>query len=233
MITYVVCLYRPEVYARVCEPALEYQRDRFGAQIIVTDSEIGICDAYEKARVRACNETVVYLHDDVEMLDWDASVRILDELRRLNAGLLGVVGSLPLSRQGGTPSLPWWDRGNEYGGSWCYVSRKGQRVYQRKHGEHPTEPYVAQRVATTGLAGHLDGLLLADRTNLPWPAKQLRGWHGYDAWRCEQVRAYGHRVVTGDVMIAHHNQPHSEDWARALEPALQQVRNRWHHQLED
>ncbi len=220
MITYVVCLYRPDVYARVCQPALALQEQRYGAKIVLVGSDVGLCHAYEIGRNEALHETVVYLHDDVELLDDDATERILSIMDESGAALMGVVGSAAGERK-----LPWWDaRANV--GSWCWANRQGARMFQREHGAPNSEPWTGQRstAGTFAAAQCLDGILLADRTNLPWP--EMPGWHGYDVDRCMAAREVG-PVVAGDLMVCHHGQPHDAAWQDGIATAMQAMREKW------
>ena len=224
MITYAVCVYRRDVYESVCRPALRRQVERFGAQIVEVTTDTGLGEAYERARQAAEHETIVYLHDDVELLDADATWRIGMLLGSSGAGLMGVVGSSAK----GDGTAPWWDDSLKVG-SWVRVHGHDRRVFQWYDGRaaravayesqrNPDAPYAEARL--------LDGLILCDRTGLSWDGCP-QGFHGYDIWRSMQAQAAGHRVVVGDLSVAHWNQPHTAQWRDAVEPAMQAARERW------
>jgi hypothetical protein len=71
----------------------------------------------------------------------------------------------------------------------------------------------------------LDGILLADRTNLPWIERET--WHGYDHERCLQVAAAGHEIVVGDLLVRHHSGGHTNEWHEAMEATWEMLREEW------
>lgn len=229
MLTYATCLHRPAVYERVCLPALCAQADRYGAEILTDADEHGISRAYERLRQRASFPTVCYLHDDLELLDPDATERIVRAMDDSGAGLLGVAGSA-----GGETAIPWWEAARFVGAwvqpttaagsdlilsigdararmSWKGVGHRGHRK--------PWEP-----------AGLLDGILLADRTGLPWEPRD--SFHGYDVDRSMQAHAAGFGVVVGDVLVRHWNQPHTKEWRSSMQPTWEEMRDKWTQQSE-
>lgn len=218
MITYVVCVYRPQLYQRVCRPMLEVQRDEYGASIVEVSHPTSIFAAYENGRqLRQVGQPICYLHDDLELLDHDATPRICKALE--DADLVGLAGA------GSGMRLPWWSNPNQVGG---WVSYSDMRDEQMWNDGNQQQPLGNQR---PGLhpATLLDGILLAESvamSQIPWPAS-LEGWHGYDAERCLMAHYKGLKVGTADVRACHHSQPHDEQWTRAHKPALDVIRERW------
>lgn len=217
MISYATCVYRPDVYRTVCRPALLRQRDKYGAQILTATDSRSIFAAYERMRKKArIGNTVVYLHDDLELMDADATPRIIDLMDRSGAGILGVVGSVADALR-----VPWWEAKNE--GTWCQRSPSRPEVLRYQNGKKLLPPGRFGKPFVE--AENLDGILIADRTNLPW--SKMDGWHGYDVDRCQQAKAAGHTVVVGDVLVCHHNQPHVPEWLPAHGPRMEEMREKW------
>lgn len=229
MISFAVCLYRPKVFERVCLPALEHQAREYGAEILTDSDPDGICHAYERMRLKAKHETVVYLHDDLELLDLDATEQIVAIMDEAGASLMGVVGSRP----GGRNQIPWWNN-DTLVGCWTWVTRDGKRRWQKIHPpdspSHDTsdaEDWKGQR-APYGRwheALCLDGLILCDRSGLPWD--DFDGWHAYDVDRCMTVADAGGKVIVGDLAVCHHNQEHTREWSESLPPLMQRMREKW------
>ena len=206
MISYVVCLYHEEAFGYMAEPSLMRQHRLYGAEIIVVRHATSLYAAYEEGRQLATHPTVVYLHDDVALMDFDASVRIFDLMNRNECGLMGVVGA----QKGGNQelNLPWWTNNNLVGG-WCSL-RDDKRLWWNygANAQTPCELYTGTQRPEVGEVHLLDGIILCDRTNLPWLKRD--GWHGYDADRCYQARGAGRTVMVGDLLVCHENQPHDE-----------------------
>jgi Glycosyltransferase like family len=104
LISYVVCQAPDSLFTLRGMPALRRQCDRFGAELIVVRHPTSIFAAYEQGRRAAKHELIVYVHDDVELVDPTTSqkiARFFANDRKL--GLLGVLGS----REGDI--VPWWE----------------------------------------------------------------------------------------------------------------------------
>ena len=220
MLTFAVCLYRKDIFKAVCLPALEQQQADHGVEVITTTDSRSIYYAYERLRRKASFGTVVYLHDDLQLMDKDTAPRVMRLMDSSGAGLMGVVGS-----KAGYRSIPWWE--TEGVGLWCHVkpSNDGVRFFD-------PERRIIRRVWTGQRAKKpfqpaecLDGIFMADRMDLPWPRRL--GWHGYDAERSEQTREAGGEVYVGDVLVCHYNQPHDPDWGRSIAPIYQALRTEW------
>lgn len=227
MISYVVPLWRDECYREFCRPALERQVAEYGAEIIETRSETSIFKALEAGRQQASFDTIVYLHDDVELLDNDTTERVLMTMATHELGLLGVCGSAA-----GEMKCPWWTA-DRVVGAWVRKDRRGNRIWEDvryRRAAHPRPSWTGQRGAGEVQGAQLlDGIFMADRTGIPWPDEA--GWHGYDLDRSMRARAAGFEVAVGDILVCHHHGGKpievAEEWTQALGPAMTQARESW------
>ena len=239
MISWVCCKAQGERFERHLGPSLEVQRQRYGAELVEVSHPSSIFAAYEEGRRRAKHDVVVYVHDDVEILDPAASekiARVFEE--RLRAGLVGLCGS---SRR---ELLPWWHNRGGRVGHWLEPARSGGLLYLwstgRRFAREPIraqeafraweERAAARRFCGVAEAGLLDGLLLAEhrgRLDLPWDAQTYSGWHAYDADRCLQAHAAGLEVLALDVLAGHFESPHGADWVRGASTAFAAARRKW------
>lgn len=224
MVSYVVCLYHERAYGYMAEPSMRRQQFLYGAEVIIESDPLSLYAAYERGRQRATFPTVVYLHDDVALMDFDASPRIIAEMNRAECGLMGVVGA----RQGarGAVKLPWWHDDNDLIGGWCGLRDDGNLYWNYgKHGRTPCEPYTGRQRPEVGEVDQLDGIILCDRSGLPWPIRE--GWHGYDAERCYQVKASRHTVAVGDLLVCHQNHPHEAGHIQRHKERMAEIREDW------
>lgn len=232
MVSYVVCLWHANVARYMAIPSLLRQKHLYGAEIIGVRHPTSIFKAYEQGRKRANHRTIVYLHEDIALLDFDATPRILEQLDASGAALMGVAGARPGE---GQPCRVPWEFNTDKVGGWAYVScnswdedKRGCRLVWNwgENGEFKAAPYTGQRpVVSPERVNLLDGIFLADRSGLPWTDHV--GWHGYDADRCMCVKAAGGKVAVGDIAVAHHAQPHSEEWTRAVDTTCAWLREKW------
>lgn len=210
MISYIVALYRPDVYEVMAAPNLRRQEAIYGAEIVLVEGAESIYAAYEEGRQRAKHGTKVYVHDDVAILDFDATPKILQEFRTRHAALMGVIGARG-------DKLPWWTNDTLMGG-WGDV-RRDKRVYwsSGSSGRTLSEPFSGQRPIDnrwlgaewdSGELDTLDGIFLAEQFNVPWPEREAGLWHGYDAERCQQVKAAGKSIKITDIAVVHWVQKH-------------------------
>lgn len=166
--------------ARWLLPGLE-RNISFGDQVILTQSE-RIATGYNSILDRVDGETVVLLHDDVELGD-GARGFILEALE--TADIVGVVGGSDLDQ------LAWW-------------TAKTKRGFVR-HGDGGSSGVV--RFGDYGEVDAIDGLLMAFR---PEVAAVLRfdedypGFHGYDVDFCYQALNAGFKIVTAEIPLVHH-----------------------------
>ena len=209
MISYIVAVYREEQFEDFCLPALLQQEAIYGAEIVAIEGAESIYAAYEEGRQRAKNTTRVYLHDDVALMDLDATPRIFDQMKRADAALMGAIGATG-------DALPWWRNDHIYGG-WCSMRRDMRLWWNYGLGTStPCEEWNGTQRPIHPRPSHiefdrsvdlLDGILLAERYNGAWPARPAGWWHGYDAERCSQARAAGGWVGILDLVVCHWQLP--------------------------
>ena len=218
MITYIVCVYRPELYHRVCYPQLERQQREYGAQVIQVSSEDSIREAYEAGRQQAEHPIACYLHEDVELLDNNATEIVLGAMHATGAGVSGVVGSAYNHKR-----CPWW-KAKQYVGGWATEGTQGLVWNDGPSGN--TQSRYDSQAPVRARAHLLDGIVLADRMgDTPW--ERGKGWHGYDIDRCMQAHRAGLEVWTMPLRVVHHNQPHDEAWTKACKPTWLGMKVKW------
>lgn len=209
MFAFATCVGSPEVFSRVCAPALRRVAEP-DAVVIETEADAGsIHLAYDEVLEHVAGmegvEALVLLHEDVELRDPD----FCDRVRRRFAAspdcaVLGAVGAR------GVRSLSWW----EWDG-------RGRAAETRGVVDFGGEP---------GPVDVLDGLLLVLS---PWAVANLRcvpeeypGFHGYDAELCAQARAAGKEVWWDRFDLFHHTKGGFGD-AEAFARADAAWRRRW------
>lgn len=227
MISYVVPLWREKHFEKWTRPEIQHQIDTYGGELILESDPYSIFAALERGRQKAKFPLVCYMHDDLQILDLDASERMHRLMGDSGAGLMGVVGSHVDER-----CIPWWTA-NRCVGGWTWLSREKKPFYQDARITN-AEPLNHQRHPTDyELAWLLDGIFMVENRDvtgdLPW--MDADGWHGYDIDRSMQVHNMGADVIVGDVSVCHHSPSKPYDlavaWSEALNPRLDEMRERW------
>jgi hypothetical protein len=160
-----------------------------------TDSKLPITKTYNLSALKARYDNLVFVHEDVEFLNygWDKNIiRILQDLR---VGIVGIAGSTYL------PSVPsgWYLLQQVYNHVFIHQGFKydEQEVRFDNHGEDLTSVYL------------LDGVFLAMRKDI-WKRfefnEKLNGFHAYDVDICQRVSAYYQNVFTNQIEILHHSE---------------------------
>ena len=227
MISYIVALYRSDVYEIMAGPCLRQQELMYDAQVILVEGAESIYAAYEEGRQRAEHYTHVYVHDDAAILELDATPKILQEFRNRQAQLMGVVGARG-------EKLPWWTNEHLMGGwagirrdkrLWWNYGASGATLAEQYNGtQRPIENRQTRAKYDDLSVDWLDGIFLAEQTDLPWPEREAGLWHGYDAERCLQVRKAGGSVKLCDVAVAHWNQRHGKGHMEGHAKVMAQLR---------
>lgn len=144
-------------------------------------------------------DTLILLHDDLEITDPDAEAKFLDALGQPNIGIVGVAGGHRCT------SLAWWN------------------AYTRGYQMIDSGPLTFD--SPTGEVQSLEGSIMAFGR---WAITHLRfdeaftGFHGYDHIGAETLE-HGKKVYVTDVATHHHtslgfkSQASAEEWARADE----------------
>lgn len=211
MISYVVALHRPDIYEIMAGPNLRRQELMYGAEVVLVEGAESIYAAYEEGRQRAKHRTIVYVHDDIAILDFDATPRIMYEFKKKKAHLMGVVGARG-------EKLPWWTNDKLLGG-WSDVRRdkqlywtwggSGTTLNERHTGaQRPVEPRWLGEEWDNGEVDTLDGIFMAEQFDVAWPKREAGLWHGYDAERCLQVKEHGGTIKIIDIAVVHWVQKH-------------------------
>jgi Glycosyltransferase like family len=136
-------------------------------------------------------EALVLVHQDVEILDSDFCTKLRRALRNPDVAVVGCVGATDVD------SIAWWDGSVVWDRPVYRYGELGGGDISWTDGEAPP-----------GEVDTVYGLVLALS---PWTVRTLRfdeslaPLHGYDFDLCRQVRAAGRKVVTEDVVVAHHH----------------------------
>lgn len=218
-LSYVVPVWREDVYRRVAMPWILKQIKNHGGQLIEVRGAKSIFEAQEKGRKQALNRFIMYVHDDVALL---SRINLFKEVEKAftkypKLGLIGPAGKVQKER------VPWWlNRGN-YVGHWCRRGERGQLVYQQanKQGGAPFRDVIGDPVTDNRLpkwdrfaeAGLVDGFYLIEdsaRLNQPWDTTTYgEQWHGYDVDRCYQAHAMGLTIMVPPWLFLHDNAGHA------------------------
>jgi glycosyltransferase involved in cell wall biosynthesis len=175
----------------------------------------GLCAAYNEGVRQAGGHVLVFIHDDVYVLEKGWGRRLEERFAGDSGiGLVGVAGTQLLLRH----NSRWGVIGPPYIASVVfheYGLMRFPRVddlrrrYVRRLGRFPYEPYEMEAVA-------VDGLFLAMPRRLfesvSWDEEVFDGYHLYDADICMQVRRTHRIIVMADLLVkhkrAHGNRPH-------------------------
>ncbi len=218
-ISYVIPVWREDVYRRVALPWILKQIKRHGGQLIEVRGEKSIFDSLEKGRKQAKNRFIMYVHDDVALLSQiDLHARVEKAFNSVpGLGLIGPAGKVQKAR------VPWWlNRGN-YVGHWCRRGDRGQLVYQQANNQGGApfrdvigDPCTDNRPPTWNRfaeAGLVDGFYLIEdstRLNQPWDTETYgEQWHGYDVDRCYQAHSMGLKIMVPPWLFLHDNAGHA------------------------
>lgn len=213
-VSYVVPVWREDVYASVAKPWMQQQLDNFGGELIEVRQARSIFQALEVGRQTAKHRYIMYVHDDVRLLTPDnLTQRIGRAFRKYpRLGLLGPVGKVTSNR------VPWWLNYGRYVGHWCRRGNQNQLVYQYAddQGNCPwrnAENEHDQVWNEFAEAGFVDGFYLIEdreRMSIPWDTETYGDqWHGYDVDRCCQARQLGLQVMVPPWLFLHDNAGHA------------------------
>ena len=220
-ISYVVPVWREDVYRRVALPWIQDQIKQHGGELIEIRNVKSIFAAQERGRKKARNRFIAYVHDDVKLLspiNLHAEVtKAFKQFKRL--GLIGPAGKVQKAR------VPWWLNAGNYVGHWCRRGNQNQLVYQFANdvGQAPFRNVIGDpwddwcnrrpRWDRFQEAGLVDGFyLIEDTTRLdqPWDTKTYgEQWHGYDVDRCYQAHSMGLTVMVSPWLFLHDNAGHA------------------------
>ena len=218
-VSYVVPVWREDVYARVCRPWILHQVEEFGAELIEIRGSASIFEAQESGRRKAKFQHIMYVHDDVQLIrPADLTRQIVLAFEQFpQLGLLGPVGKTDMKR------VPWWLNAGRYVGHYCRRGDNNQLIYVfgdavgrhkfRDVSGDPCDDLRPPRWDTFAPAGLVDGFYLVEhktRLRVPWDAGTYGGqWHGYDVDRCYQAHQLGLEVMVPPWLFLHDNAGHA------------------------
>lgn len=213
-VSFVVPVWREEVYAEVCKPWLQKQVEWYGSEIVEIRNSKSIFHALERGRRKAKNRFIFYVHDDVRLVaPSDIVPNIVRTFERFkDLGLIGPVGKVKQE------VVPWWDNPGRYVGHYLRRGQNRELIYQYTDGNGATQfkEYVPRWNLdwdTFAEAGVVDGFFLCEdreRIKKPWDLKSFgQNWHGYDMDRCFQTHALGYKVMVTPWLFLHDNAGHA------------------------
>jgi hypothetical protein len=246
MISYIVCKWKKERFEDKVLVGLKEQCAQFNAELIVVQHPTSIFRAYEKGRKSAKHEIIVYIHEDVVLLDKKISpkiVRAFNDNKKI--GLLGVLGSAE------NELVPWWDNVTKMGhmifpdnfplsrilkrNNFFYMfAKRNGKLCQRNIGHSKNWLRVWEtwpmhlKWSNTFPAGLIDGMFMAERkSDIAWDINTLSGWHCYDYDRAFQIKKAGFEVVISDFLLLHNLHKHDRDWLKSHKENLSLIRKKW------
>ncbi len=223
LISIVICSRDPQAASFVKRNLLCTARHPERLQLLLRDNRYdpkGICTVYNEAVREASGGLVVFMHEDVYMMEegWDEVLRGIFA-RRPGLAVLGVAGSSWLSA-----SPPLWAKA---GPPWTF----GKVVHELDEGRDYFLEIFNEKDGEQEVAA-LDGLWMAarrevcqacafDETNFP-------GFHFYDIDFCMQAAAFGRVMATTDIRVKHLSAGSFDaNWKAAAEA----FRRKWNGEL--
>jgi len=192
VIVFGICAGPGDRLERVSLPGIERARDA-DSEVIVLRGQSSIGSAYNTILDRAAAgshvEAVVFLHDDLRIVDPDACSAVRSAVAEPDVAIVGVIG-------GRSPTEMSWASGPAVG-TLVEVSQDGE-ISHEIHGDPRTGTHDADTV---------DGVFMVFS---PWAIAHLRfdtrrfpGFDGYDADVCAEARSQGKRVLTAPITVEH------------------------------
>ena len=126
-----------------------------------------MAQAYSIGMRKAQGTVLVYVHQDVRIMDFGFARAVKAATEPDNVGFAGVIGSTTPSNEN------WWDTHGQMG----WVIRNDGLFWGH--------------CAYDGPARQVDGLLMATRKRYPWPEGELPGVHFLDQWMCRYAESMG------------------------------------------
>lgn len=213
LISIVICSRDPQAASFVKRNLLCTARRPERLELLLRDNRHvpkGICTVYNEALREASGELVVFMHEDVYMMEmgWDEVLRGLFS-RMPKLAVLGVAGSSWLQ-----DSPPLWAKA---GPPWTF----GKVVHELDEGREFFLAVFNERDGEQEVAA-LDGLWMAARRKVceacAFDAANFPGFHFYDIDFCMQAAAFGPVMATTEIRVKHLSAGSFDaDWKTAAE----------------
>ncbi|MCL2100893.1 MAG: glycosyltransferase family protein [Fibromonadales bacterium] len=227
---------QPSISIIICSrnpsEALSVKRNLLGTakwpkslEIIVIDNREkneGLCAVYNQGVAKANGRVLVFMHEDVWMMEKEWDVVLLKKFRELpEIQMLGVAGSSLLVKLPyplwGTAEIPY-----TFGKVIHLVEKNGEKefflaIFNERDGD--------QEVVA------LDGLWFAARKSLfekiSFDEKTFPGFHFYDLDTCMQALEHGKIYATADIRVLHKSEgSFKEEWEKASAVFIQKWENK-------
>jgi len=198
MIAFGSAITSPEAFERLARPGIRLAAEA-DSRVFAYQAAGSIARSYNLIRREAARlpdlEALVLVHQDAEILDERLCLKVRRALSDSDVGVVGCVGAV------GAPGISWWE-GAVSGGT--AVLRYGQWG----GGDMPIVAVGGPDAGGTGEVETLEGIVLVLS---PWAVRTLpfdeglSQLYGHDYDYCASVRAQGRKVVTEDLVVAHHH----------------------------
>lgn len=178
-IEFVICV-NDELMFKECCCYIEELVKPEGVSVTVTPvrGADSICSGYEQARKNSNADFLIYMHQDLMLIDSMVLVELLNRFEtKEHLGLVGMVGANGISKDG-----IWWKSNQTYG------SVLEDRIFMLQLSENPLNQQRWNKIT------HADGIFMAARPEVAFPETIFTGWHFYDVAFCEEIAKAGYEL---------------------------------------
>lgn len=150
----------------------------FSVNSLVVQEAESMTAAYQAGMEASTAKYKIYIHQDVEIMQWDFLHKMIDVFQKNSTiGIAGVVGSINIPL-----SAVWWD--GELAGAICddHTGEMANYLYRRNSCK-PIEVSL------------IDGLLLMTQYDVNWRMDIFDKWHFYDLSQCMEFYRQGYKVA--------------------------------------
>ncbi len=196
MISFIICSINNDYLNRLITSIKDTVQIDFELLVIDNKKEqLSISEAYNKCARNAKFQYLVFVHEDVEFLNFNWGLSLINILDNKKVGIVGVAGSTYL------PSVP---------SGWYLPIEDFNKVYI-----HQGFKYIAKPVRIDDQGDDLtsvflvDGVFLAMRKDVfhQFPFnEQIVGFHAYDVDICQRISTKYCNVFTKQIQILHHSE---------------------------
>lgn len=145
-----------------------------------------ISEAYNLGTGKAKGEILVYIHQDIRIIDVNFEKKLIEVLKDEKIGFAGVIGNLIINEGS------WWTAGWE--------DLRG-RVWQIDP-SGKNKPFLLNFGDYTGKARQVDGLMLCTKKRFEFP-EELPGIHFFDMWMCLLAEHKGYYNYIFNGLVEH------------------------------
>ncbi len=177
-VAFIICV-NNELYLEECRYYIERLSipPGYAAETVAVRDAASMCAGYNRGMRESDAKYKVYLHQDVFIIYQDFIGEMLRIFADGNVGMVGMVGSPKLPKDG----VMW--SGERIG-----------RIYTSNVTESG-EAYIGAVAAPYQEVEAVDGLLIATQYDVPWREDLFKGWDFYDISQTAEFRRRGYKAV--------------------------------------